>query len=61
MNDLRAACIHGRYDQHDIDDNWKWVECPGGRDITIDYEDCQDPWECCIHEPVDAAIGDTNE
>ena len=44
MTDLRASCIHGRYDEH-----WEWETtpgedgghkepCPGGRDITIDYE-----------------------
>ena len=20
---------------------------------AIDYEDCQDPWECCIHVPAE--------
>ena len=47
MSDLRAACIHGRYEPHraphpnpgwshpDIDTS---VPCPGGREVTIDYE-----------------------
>ena len=40
MTDLRAACIHGRYDSHDDanDDGSGWIGCPGGREVTIDYE-----------------------
>ena len=42
MSDLRAACIHGRYEKHEIypnvgiyyDDTTE--PCLGGRDITID-------------------------
>lgn len=42
MTDLRAACIHGRYDQlHSISDGTVGggtEPCPGGLEITIDYE-----------------------
>lgn len=31
-SDLRAACIHGRYENHD----WNVPPCPGGRVVTID-------------------------
>ena len=24
--------------------------------LGIDYEDCQDPWECCIHVPPDQVV-----
>ncbi len=35
---LRAACIHGRYDEHRVSNSSKWEWCAGSRDITIDYE-----------------------
>lgn len=47
MNDLRVACVHGRYDVHDIKPTWEHPHkpnpyennrCPGGRQVTIDYE-----------------------
>ncbi len=38
MSDLRAACIHGRYERHLWDIATGSQTCPGGRDITIDYE-----------------------
>lgn len=46
MTDLRAACIHGRYDQHmfskdppDIQGDWEMTEhCPGGREVTIEAD-----------------------
>jgi hypothetical protein len=38
---MRAACKHGRYESHMLDaPGWDEPDpsCPGGRDITIDYE-----------------------
>ena len=37
---LRAACIHGHYDKHTyIDEDAGLItHCPGGREVTIDYE-----------------------
>ncbi len=34
---LRAACIHGRYEAHDdYDDGVRiWPGCPGGRHLTV--------------------------
>ena len=41
MTDLRAACIHGRYESHyptfddpDWASNDKRAPCPGGREVT---------------------------
>ncbi len=31
MSDLRAACIHGRYDEHRVSNSWP---CLGGQEIT---------------------------
>ena len=39
MSDLRAACIHGRYELHRHHLLKLLPEvCPGGREVTIDYE-----------------------
>jgi len=40
MTDLRVACIHGRYESHQLHaPGWPEPEsCPGGRQVTIDYE-----------------------
>ena len=44
---LREQCEHGRYDWHDIKPTWSHPHkpnpyennrCPGGREVTIDYE-----------------------
>ncbi len=44
---LRDQCEHGRYDWHDIKPTWSHPHkpnpyennhCPGGREVTIDYE-----------------------
>ena len=36
---LRTACIHGRYESHGpYTTDHIGGGCPGGRDITIDYE-----------------------
>ena len=37
---LREACEHGRYERHAVNINvslQRW-SCPGGREVTIDYE-----------------------
>lgn len=41
MSDLRAACIHGRYDEHTFlanldfpESSIAYRECPGGREVT---------------------------
>ena len=34
---LRDRCDHGRYDRHSTDEH-RSVMCPGGREVTIDYE-----------------------
>ena len=47
MTDLRAACIHGRYEDCDHEivapvvghpEKAQLVPCPGGRAVTLDYE-----------------------
>ena len=38
---LRAACIHGRYEPHTLARDYNHnatEECPGGREVIIDYE-----------------------
>ena len=35
---LRDQCEHGRYDDHSTRIAYKWERCPGGREVTIDYE-----------------------
>ena len=68
-NPLRAACIHGRYERHK-GTMIPW--CPGGRDITIDYDASYkkaetlglQPWPFDLDDIeliVDTAIGDTDE
>lgn len=48
MTNLRAACVHGQYDVHNtrvIDGYGASVPgqpCPGGREVTIDYEAAAD-------------------
>ncbi len=68
---LRDQCEHGRYDAH-----WEWIfdidgrghkkSCPGGREVTIDYEaaahalglslDDQEPDAVMARAAVDAAF-----
>ena len=77
MSDLRAACEHGRYEKHAVKlpgssdcIGTTIVRCPGGREVTIDYEAARrkardillndasllaDPYPAIV----DAAIGDT--
>ncbi len=38
MNDLRAVCVHGHYDEHEWAGPRARHHCPGGRDVTIDWE-----------------------
>ncbi len=76
MGDLRAACIHGRYDAHGVDqfvmsNEAEGYTCPGGRDIIIDYEaairawframDDQLPDREIVDNVLHAAIGDTGQ
>ncbi len=35
---LRDQCEHGRYDEHRVSVGWDVEPCPGGREVTIDYE-----------------------
>ena len=41
---LRAACIHGRYERHEVEPNVgvfyddRSAPCPGGREVTINRE-----------------------
>ncbi len=74
---LRAACVHGRYENHPnvkyekrdgmmrpVNDDYS-KRCPGGRDITIDYDtpdnlrdDERIGWQAAM-EHIAAAIGVT--
>ncbi len=62
---LRDQCEHGRYDAH----RWQFnPPCPGGREVTIDYEaaetclrDRTDDTFLTVREIIDAAIGDSDE
>ena len=40
MRDLRTPCIHGRYEAHQFAATYaeEPEPCPGGREVTIDYE-----------------------
>ena len=47
MSDRQLAelCVHGRYEAHHVVAMGKQPQpCPGGRDITIDYEAAAKEW-----------------